>query len=42
MAVQGFGADFQFFWGNDDKDQYIYGLANLAAFLANAGGKYTV
>jgi predicted AlkP superfamily phosphohydrolase/phosphomutase len=42
MAVQGSGADFQFFWENDDKDQYIYGLVNLAAFLADAGGKYTV
>ena len=35
MAVQGFGADFQFFLANDDVDEYIYGLVNLAAFLAN-------
>jgi hypothetical protein len=36
MALQGFGGDYSFFLGNDDKDQYIYGLVNLAAFLANA------
>ncbi|KAL7476052.1 hypothetical protein ACHAW6_001934 [Cyclotella cf. meneghiniana] len=36
MAIQGFGADFQFFLGNEDKVKYIYGLVNLGAFLANA------
>eukprot|EP00804_Cyclotella_cryptica_P023447 CCRYP_012107-RA/>CCRYP_012107-RA protein AED:0.04 eAED:0.04 QI:401/1/1/1/1/1/3/349/588 len=36
MAIQGFGADFQFLLGNEKKDEYIYGLVNLAAFLANA------
>ena len=35
MSVEGFGADFSFYLSNDDPDRYIYGLVNLAAFLAN-------
>ena len=36
MGIDGFGADFQFFLGEGDTAQYIYGLVNTAAFLANA------
>jgi hypothetical protein len=36
MAVEGFGADFQFMLWDTDKVKYIYGLVNVAAFLANA------
>ena len=36
MAVDGFGADFKFDLWEGNEDLYIYGLVNLAAFLANA------
>ena len=36
MAIDGFGADFQFNVWEGDGDRYIQGLINLSAFLANA------
>ncbi|KAL7548905.1 hypothetical protein ACHAWF_012182 [Thalassiosira exigua] len=36
MAVDGFGADFRFYLFQGDPNLYLYGLVNLAAFLANA------
>ncbi|EED91216.1 predicted protein [Thalassiosira pseudonana CCMP1335] len=35
MGIEGFGADFMFFLGDDDEASFIYGLVNLALFLAN-------
>ena len=36
MAVDGFGADFKFELWEGNEGKYPHGLANLAAFLANA------
>lgn len=36
MGREGFGADFKFMLFDQDIDKYIYGIVNLAAFLANA------
>jgi len=35
MSVNGFDADFKFLLWEGDREKYIYGLVNLAAFLAN-------
>ena len=35
MAIDGFGAEFKFNLWEGDGTRYIYGLVNLAAFLAN-------
>mmetsp|Transcript_37135 Transcript_37135/g.88874 ORF Transcript_37135/g.88874 Transcript_37135/m.88874 type:complete len:600 (-) Transcript_37135:746-2545(-) len=36
LAVDGFGAPIKFNLWHDNLDMYVYGLVNLAAFLANA------
>mmetsp|Transcript_29769 Transcript_29769/g.54897 ORF Transcript_29769/g.54897 Transcript_29769/m.54897 type:complete len:635 (-) Transcript_29769:386-2290(-) len=36
MGVSGFGADFKFLLYEGDREKYVHGLVNFAAFLSNA------